>query len=159
MKKRKLFFSFLISALILTSSNSVENPDIKAKIEKLIQEVKQAPPSERYKKMNQLKLFVKKLKAEERIKIMKQLHRQLHSSKKEHMQKMHRFRGQHREHAFGKDQMEMRNMKEKHKEHMKQEMHQGKHIGSGPHTPNDRRNFSNEKNKENKGHGWQWNHR
>ena len=109
--------------------------------------------------MNQLKLFVKKLKAEERIKIMKQLHRQLHSSKKEHMQKMHRFRGQHREHAFGKDQMEMRNMKEKHKEHMKQEMHQGKHMKEKFHIPGNDENFSKDrgKNTENKEHGWQWN--
>ena len=150
MEKRKIFFSFLVSVLIASSSAGLD-VDVKAKIERLIQEVKQAPPSERYKKMNQLKLFVKKLKAEERIKIMKQLHKQLRARGGRHNHgMMHIHKGQ----KFGKDHMEMRNMKEKYKEHMKNEMHNKEHFNKF-HNQNQK---ESEHNKNNEGHRWQWNH-
>ena len=124
MKNFKVFISFLISVSIVGVSVSNEKADIKTKIEKLIEEVKKAPPSEKYKKMNQLKLFIKKLKAKERIKIMKKLHKQLKGQKQaaEHKHRLqHRLR---KGKIFNKEHFETRNLKENCKEKIKKEGHQ-----------------------------------
>jgi len=149
MKLKKIFVGFLIGVFSLSYGG--EEILIKSKIEKLIQEVKKAPPSERYKKMNQLKLFIKKLKAEERINIMKQLHRQLSGGMHMH-EKMHI--GNKMGHFSEKERMEMRNMMRKHQESMRHEMGERRHSEHGG-MGDGKGRWGGGKNKN---HGGPWNH-
>lgn len=146
MNIRKLLIGFLIGVLF-TSTYGSDIQDVKEKISELIREVKEAPPSERYKKMNKLKLFVKKLKAEERIKVMKKLHKQLHSGNKE-MHYEHKSRMENMHQHMNKEHMEMRNMKESHK----MEIHKKEHeYRKHEYYQGDRENKKGE-------HKWKWNH-
>ncbi len=127
---RKMLFIFFISLALIFPGYS-QNGDIQSQIRKLIEEVKKAPSSEKYKKMNQLKLFVKRLKAEERIKIMKMLHRKLNTSKEKGMMRQHRFHGKHKNMPH-REHMEMRNIKDKHQKKMGNGMHMEKRREDKP---------------------------
>lgn len=155
--KKILMFLVLIIGFMSFSFGSNANTDISIQIQKLINEVKLAPPSERYKKMNQLKLLIRKLKAEERIKIMKKLHQQLHTSKGAGF---HQYmnRHNHREPFTHKEHMEMRNMREQHRDNFKQEMHNESRM-ENPHGGENGRWGDRNKGDKNKGeHNRPWNH-
>jgi len=53
----------------------------------LIEKVKTAPPEEKYKYMNQLKIIIRNLHAEDRKKIMKQIIKELKGGKKKEFHK------------------------------------------------------------------------
>ncbi len=147
MKKLLTIFVLIAVFVSLSYGDNTHIRDITTQIQKLINEVKIAPPSERYKKMNQLKLLIKKLNNEERIKIMKKIHKQLHSShermNREYMHKHYQEHFSHREH------MEMRNMRKHHEENMRKEMHDKRK----------RRWGDRDKGNRNKGeHNRPWNH-
>ncbi len=120
MKKVNIILVLIISLFLFSSGQT----DIEQEIRNLIAQVKNAPPSERYKKMNQLKQFIKHLKTEERIKIMKKLHKQLEHPggiHRAHIRDMKRKTCKNMPH----EHMEMRNIKNaenmsKHREYMKE---------------------------------------
>ncbi len=157
MKKFLIVFIFFVGFTSLSLGNNGKTKDISAQILKLINEVKNTPPSERYKKMNQLKLLVKKLKAEERIKIMKKLHQQLQNSKDTKLHEhMHRY--SNTEHFTHKEHMEMRNMHQQHRDNFKQEIHNDKKIEDFHGGGNGRWGERGKDNKNKGDHGKPWDH-
>ncbi len=88
MKIFKVFLSFVFLLIITTTSlGKDEKNEISYDIKSLIEKVKTAPPEEKYKYMNQLKIIIRNLHAEDRKKIMKQIVKELKGNKKEKIHK------------------------------------------------------------------------
>ncbi len=108
MKIRKLFLGALISISMaglstadeqgnrgigIGGENSQHQVEISQEIKNLIEQIKHAPPQERYRYMNQLKIKIRELNQQERVKIVNQLREELHNrttERAEHnMERMH----------------------------------------------------------------------
>ncbi len=114
--------------------NSQKQVEISQEIKNLIQQIKQAPPEERYKYMNQLKLKIRELNQQERIKVVNQLREELHhkatdraqhSVERIHNENTERYHESHqeRQHNFMNRNDETQNRFMNNKEHENKKMY------------------------------------
>jgi vacuolar-type H+-ATPase subunit I/STV1 len=132
LKLWKIVFIFLFFFTINSYSENINNNKTAQEIKSLIEKVKNAPPEEKYKYMNQLKIIIRNLHSEERKKVIKQIMKELKSEKsrkhQEHLmkgnrkEKFHKLKEKFNERNIDNDRL--KEIKRKIRERKKRREHQ-----------------------------------
>ncbi len=111
---------FLFMTVISVNSFGVENKNqISREIKTLIEKVKTAPPEEKYKYMNQLKIIIRNLHSEERKKIMKELIKELKGKQQKNLYKTNNIKKSKNFNERNNNKERIREIKQKMKEEFK----------------------------------------
>ncbi|GEM_PF-3474488 len=94
----------IISGVLAGALSFALEPDHEREINRLIEEVKNAPPEEKYKVMNELKMRLREIRGEEREEMIKEVYERLKGREYEH----------HGEREFGKEEHGVGEEKEEH---------------------------------------------